>query len=347
MNFSQKFAVRLNSFKPESSKPNNIWSFEEIGKAITVLANIPGLTHLDLNFPDHLTDIEPNSLKSLISHHGLKLNGLAMRYSGNKIFENGAFIHPNIKVRKQAMEFTLKAIDILTSLNGNLLTVWLGQDGYNYPFEIDYQESYRTLVKTFRRIAQYKRNVKISFEYKPLNPKTYTILPTMDATLLLIRDIGLPNIGATLDFCHSLSAHENPAQVASMALGQNLLYGVHLNDGHGLKDDGLPVGSVHLAQTIELLYVLARGNYKGVIYFDTFPEGINPIEECKANIRTVTEINRLLKNISYLKLTKYLKNQEVVSKNFLRSGVSGHLSKSLDNPLSKIFKRLNKDWRDV
>ena len=328
MYFTQKFAARLNSFKTDGAKGNNLWSARQIGNVISVLANIPGLTHIDLNFPEHLTDIEPHTLKSLISSQGLKLNGLAMRYSGNKTFENGAFIHPNEKVRRRAMEFTLQAIDTLTSLGGNLLTVWLGQDGYDYPFQIDYQDTYQILIRTFRRIALYNKRVKISIEYKPYDPKAYSVLPTMSATLLLIKDIGLPNIGSTLDFCHSLSAQESPAQAASLALKDNRLYGVHLNDGYGPRDDGLMVGSVHLLQTIELLYVLASNNYKGVIYFDTFPVGIKPIEECKTNIQTVTAINQLLKSINYAKLRKYLKNREVISTNSLILGALHHFSKT-------------------
>ena len=317
MYFSQKFAGRLNSFKSENSNGNNIWSSQEISKVISVLTNIPGLTHLDLNYPDHLTDIKPSLLKSLISRQGLKLNGVAMRYSGNKIYENGAFIHPNEKVRKQATDLTLRAIDLLASLNGNLLTVFLGQDGYDYPFQINYQDSYQTLIGTFRRIALYNKKVKISIEYKPFDPKSYNLLPTMSATLLLIKDIGLPNVGVTLDFCHSISAQENPAHAASMALRQDLLYGIHLNDGHGISDDGLMVGSIHLAQTIELLYVLARYNYKGTIYFDTFPKGINPVEECRFNIHKVMTINRLIKNINPSKLKNLLKNQDGIAANKL------------------------------
>jgi len=317
MFFTENFACRLNSFKSLSIKGNNKISKQEIKNLISEVFKIPGLTHVDLNYPDHFIDIQPRELKSIISRKGLKLNGLAMRYYGNKSFERGAFFHPNLKIRNQAVELTLQAIDALNAMGGNLLTIWLGQDGYDYPFQIDYFESYQILLKTFRRIASYNKKIRISIEYKPFGPRSFGILPSMSSTLLLIKDIALPNVGATLDFCHSLLARENPANAASQALKEHRLYGIHLNDGFGKRDDGLSVGSVHLMQTVELLYVLARCNYKGTIYFDTFPVGINPADECRFNIHKVMTINRLIKNINSSKLKNLLKTQDGIAANKL------------------------------
>ncbi|HEY6918554.1 MAG TPA: hypothetical protein VI412_04795, partial [Tabrizicola sp.] len=55
---------------------------------------------------------------------------------------------------------------------------------------------------------------------------------------------------------------------------------------YGKRDDGLIAGSVHPVQTVELLVALARTGYRGIIYFDTFPDhsGIDPVEESRANV---------------------------------------------------------------
>ena len=47
------------------------------------------------------------------------------------------------------------------------------------------------------------------------------------------------------------------------------------------------VGSVHPVQTLELLLVLKRAGWNRTIYFDTFPEHLDPVAECAANIATV------------------------------------------------------------
>jgi xylose isomerase len=46
---------------------------------------------------------------------------------------------------------------------------------------------------------------------------------------------------------------------------------------------------VHEQATLELLREVRRGGFDGAIYFDTFPDasGLDPVDECSANIRTV------------------------------------------------------------
>lgn len=85
-----------------------------------------------------------------------------------------------------------------------------------------------------------------------------------------------------------------PACAASLIGRRSRLLGVHLNDGYGKRDDGLIAGSVH--QTLELLYVLVRLGYRNALCFDTFPDavGLDPIQECGANISAVEGFGRVL-----------------------------------------------------
>ena len=55
------------------------------------------------------------------------------------------------------------------------------------------------------------------------------------------------------------------------------------------------VGSVHQLATIELLYYVAKTNYDGPIYFDTFPDhsGLDPIKESSTNIKTFKKLNKI------------------------------------------------------
>ena len=84
-----------------------------------------------------------------------------------------------------------------------------------------------------------------------------------------------------------LYAGEMPAKAATLAARKSRILGLHLNDGYGKRDDGLMAGSVHPVQTVELLVAMTRIGYRGIIYFDTFPDlsGLNPVEEARANIR--------------------------------------------------------------
>jgi xylose isomerase len=114
-------------------------------------------------------------------------------------------------------------------------------------------------------------------------------LPDCATTLLALREVGLPNLGVTLDFAHVLYADEQPAFVASLIARHSRLLGVHLNDGYGKRDDGLMVGVANPIQTVELLRRIKADGFEGPLYFDTFPDltGLDPVKECEANIATL------------------------------------------------------------
>jgi hypothetical protein len=111
-------------------------------------------------------------------------------------------------------------------------------------------------------------------------------MPDCATTLLALKEVGLPNLGVTLDFAHVLYADEQPAFVASLIARHSRVLGVHLNDGYGKRDDGLMVGVANPIQTIELLRQIRNDGFVGPIYFDTFPDltGLDPVKECEANI---------------------------------------------------------------
>jgi xylose isomerase len=141
-------------------------------------------------------------------------------------------------------------------------------------------------------------------------------MPDCATTLLAIRELGLPNMGVTLDFAHVLYADEQPAFAAALVARHSKLLGVHLNDGYAKRDDGLMVGAVHPMQTIELLRQIRRDGYVGAIYFDTFPDltGLDPVRECEVNIATV---KRMLKVVDRLeqdnRLAEAIGRQDAVS----------------------------------
>ena len=306
-----KFATRLNSFKSnwlQKTKPS-------VMDIIKRASSVRGLTHVDLNYPDH-ADPSLKEIAKYATDSGLKINGLAMRYYTNPSFKLGAFTNPEKKVRQEAIDLTKKAIDGLREINSNLLTVWLGQDGFDYGFQVDYKKIWNDEIQAIKEIAEYDKECFISIEYKPNEPRAYSLLSNLGTTLLAIKEINLDNIGVTIDFAHILYSNEQPALVAALIDKHSKILGLHLNDGYGKRDDGLMVGTVHQLSTIELLYYISKSNYDGPIYFDTFPDTTNmdPVKECELNIETVKKqlilVNKLLLNNE---LTTAIENQDAIT----------------------------------
>jgi xylose isomerase len=284
-----RFATRLNSF---ASRPEGAWpgmaEKPTIAQLVDRASQVAGLTHLDLNYPDHMGD-DPVSLAKVIEDRGLRINGLAMRYYTNPAFKLGAFTHPDPGVRREAIDLTLKGIDAAREAGTDLMTIWLGQDGFDYAFQADYAVLWQREIDGIAEVCAHDPDCRISIEYKPNEPRSYSLLPDCATTLLAIREVGAANLGVTIDFAHSLYAGEQPAYAAALAARHSRIFGVHLNDGYAKRDDGLMVGAVHLFQTIELLRQMRHDCYEGVVYFDTFPDftGMDPVAECATNIATV------------------------------------------------------------
>jgi xylose isomerase len=285
-----RFAARLNSFRVgaqaywplRNGKPTTL---DLIGRA----AKARGLDCVDLNYPDHLETYDERRLVEAMGELGVALNGYAMRYYDNDAYKLGAFTHPDPKIRREAIDLTKRGLDSLAAAGGRLMTLWMGQDGFDYSFQADYRRLWDDTIEAMREVADHNPAIDVSIEYKPNEPRSFSLMPNATSTLLAIRDIDRPNLGVTLDFAHVLYADEMPACAAALVARSSRLLGVHLNDGYGKRDDGLMVGAAHPIQTLELIYALDRIGYQGAIYFDTFPDttGVDPVAECEANIATV------------------------------------------------------------
>ena len=290
------YATRLNGFKADAARVwpgrNRITSLDLIERAATV----PGLAAVDFNFPDHLEGTTTKDIRAKLDGLGISLNGFAMRYYSDPGFKKGALAHPDAAMRAKALDLTLRGLDGLADAGGGLMTLWLGQDGFDYAFQADYLKLWDHTADALRIIAAHNPQIDISIEYKPNEPRAFSLLPDAATTLLMVADVNAGNMGVTLDFAHVLYADEMPAYAAALIARRSRLLGVHLNDGYAKRDDGLVAGSVHVIQTLELLYVLDKLGYRNAIYFDTFPDavGLDPVAECSANISAVEGMARVL-----------------------------------------------------
>ncbi|WP_299736711.1 sugar phosphate isomerase/epimerase [uncultured Roseobacter sp.] len=286
-----RFAARLNAFKIGADAywpgKNTVTTADLLARAATA-----GLNAADLNYPDHFVNDRPADLKTALEDNGMVLNGMAMRYYTDPGYKLGAFTHPDAAVRRAAIDETKRGLDVLAEMGGRLMTLWMGQDGFDYSFQMHYAQAWDHTLAAMAEVADHNPGIDIALEYKPNEPRAFALMPDAATTLLALKDIGRANTGVTLDFAHVLYADEMPAFAAALVARHARILGVHLNDGYGKWDNGLMVGAVHPIQTIELLVELARSGYDGALYFDTFPDhsGLDPVEEARTNIEVVQKL---------------------------------------------------------
>ncbi|ABG33233.1 hypothetical protein CEP88_08195 [Roseobacter denitrificans] len=293
------FAARLNAFKIGADAywpgKNTVTTADLLGRAATA-----GLTAADLNYPDHFVSDTPAQLTEALQGNGMVLNGMAMRYYTDPGYKLGAFTHPDASVRRAAIDETKRGLDVLAQMGGRLMTLWMGQDGFDYSFQMDYTRAWDHTITAITEVADHNPTLDIALEYKPNEPRAFALMPDAATTLLALREVDRPNTGVTLDFAHVLYADEMPAFAAALVARHSRILGVHLNDGYGKWDNGLMVGAVHPVQTIELLVELTRAGYDGAIYFDTFPDhsGLDPVAEARTNIDVVNRLRAIAQGLA-------------------------------------------------
>ena len=84
---------------------------------------------------------------------GLSVNGLAMRYYSNPAFKIGAFTNPDPAVRREAIDLTKRGIDDARAAGSTLMTIWLGQDGFDYAFQANYARLWADEIDGIREVA--------------------------------------------------------------------------------------------------------------------------------------------------------------------------------------------------
>lgn len=277
MNYSGRF----NSF---------IFKGKNVLDAIREYRNMKGMTHLEFNYPEHIAGYDLNDMKEAMGD--LKVNGFAIRWRNG--FTNGNFSNPDEKLRREAIELAKRGADACRELGGTVITLWFENDGFDYPFQVDYEKSWEKIVEGIREVADYAPDMKISIEYKPYEERNFAMVDSTGMTLLLIDDVDRDNVGCTLDFCHMLMKNDSPSCGLALAASRGKLFGLHMNDGYGRIDSGMIFSSIHLGLSLEFVYYLKKYDYQGVVFFDTFPIREDARQETQANIDAFEKLLHLV-----------------------------------------------------
>jgi len=220
-------------------------------------------------------DIRPDNVDDMaraLSDLGLTCVSIIPDHFSQAIWGKGAFISVDATIRRKAIDATLETCEMAEKLGCELINIWNGQDGYDYPLCADYMQARDWLAEGVRECAVRFPDIRFALEYKMKEPRTHSYLARMADTLLVCNEVATDNVGVTIDVGHSLLAYENVAEAAVLAsrTGDKLFH-MHFNDNYRAWDDDMIVGSVHTVEYIELLYWLDRIGYEGWYSMDQYP----------------------------------------------------------------------------
>lgn len=253
--------------------------YKENPDTLTMLdraAAIPGVTGIELV---GTWDIKPDNvgeMKSRLQGHGLKCVSIIPDLFADKIYGKGAYSSSDHAVRRHALDYSRRMCDIARELGCELLNIWPGQDGFDYLLTTDYDQYRSWFVEAIATLAQENLDLKLALEYKPKEPRCFSLIARMADTLLVCLESGLPNVGVCIDTGHAYVAQESVGEAIVLAkrsggAAGTRLFHMHFNDNHGAWDDDMIAGTVHLTTYLETIYWLRRTGYSGWLSMDQYP----------------------------------------------------------------------------
>lgn len=233
--------------------------------------SVPRLSAVDLVM-NELFLSNKDAVRKNLERTGLKVASVAVDTFANPIYQQGSLSSIDKGIRARAVEDAKNAVDFAEELGCKTVTLWPGQDGYDYIFQADYIKERTLFSDALAQICEYNPNIDITLEYKIKEPRTHSYISTVGSTLLMINTIGAKNLGVALDYGHAALGYESPAEAVAMcSMYGNRLKHIHINDNYRLWDDDMIVGSVHTLEYLEFIYWLNRTGYDGYITLDQYP----------------------------------------------------------------------------
>ena len=193
-------------------------------------------------------------------------------------FGRGGLVNPDPALRAEAVRIVRDAAAFAGSLGAHLI-IWPGGEGYNYPFQTPYVDSWKWLIEGMTEAAGVCRDhgVKLFLEHKNSEPAMKILMRNIGMCLFVVsklRALGLDNVQVNMDWQHLIMNGEHLPEYAALLSSEGLLGHQHANSGWGVTDDDNMVGATAFMETLELALELRRCGYGSAgerLGFDLYP----------------------------------------------------------------------------
>ncbi len=279
--------------------------------AIDIAGKVRDLSVVDLNWPFFGGDFSNEQVKEALDRNKLSVIGITPEMY-TRVFAKGAFTNPDPGVRELAHDLITQAADVVRFFGADYVKLWPGQDGWDYPFQVDHGALWKNSLDGVGRLASENPDLKFVIEYKPREPRVHMSFDSVSRTLLGIEKIGLPNVGILLDFGHALFGGESPADSAQLAIDYGRLFGMDVNDNLRSWDDDMVAGTVHPIELFEFFYTLKKNNWEGVWQLDQFPFREDSVKAADSAIEFLKAVQRGLDKLDIPALVEAQANHDAI-----------------------------------
>ncbi len=279
---------------------------------IDLAGQVDDLSVVDINYPFADTSLSLDTVEEALRRNNLSVIGITPEIYTRQ-FAKGAFTNPDPGIRRLANEMCNDAANVVRRFGANYVKLWPGQDGWDYPFQVDHKKLWQMSIDGVAELAGQNPDLNFVIEYKPREPRVHMSYDSVARTLLGIEKMGVPNVGILLDFGHSLYGGESPADAAQLAIDHGRLFGMDVNDNLRSWDDDLIAGSVHPIELFEFFYTLRKNKWEGVWQLDQFPFREDSVAAANSAIGFLKAVERALDKLDFEAMQAAQDNQDAVA----------------------------------
>ena len=245
-------------YKPEFAGETTA---ERVRRAVEGLGDL--IDGYEFHYPQELSAENLDEVRDALGEHDIYCMATGLHLDPR--FGRGGLVSPDPAIRAEAVARTLDAAEFAGSLGAHFI-IWPGIEGYNYPFQTPYADSWAWLVDGIGQAAEVcaRHGVKLFLEHKNSEPAMKILMRNVGMTLHVIHKLraqGIDNVQVNMDWQHLIMNRENLAEYAALLAAEGLLGHQHANSGWGDFDDDNIVGATAFMETLELAVELRRANY--------------------------------------------------------------------------------------
>jgi len=206
---------------------------------------------------------------------GMKVPMATTNLFGDPVFRDGAFTSNDARVRRYALQKTMRAMDLGVELGAETYVFWGGREGAETNAGKDLRAALGWFREAINYLCEYARsrryNLRFALEAKPNEPRGDIFLPTTGHMLAFIYTLEHPEmVGLNPEVAHEQMAGLDFSHAVAQALDAGKLFHIDLNGQKpGRFDQDLRFGSDDPKGAFFLVKLLEDARWPGMRHFDS------------------------------------------------------------------------------